>query len=167
MDRASSRTGHDGGQLRALDLLAVLLWLPGGGRDGGFGGGRLVLARSNDRGARPIAVGGHRRVESPWGGADANGARGSDDGDDACPRRGSRAASRDDGGVVEDDGGHLAVGCAARVLKWVTSTPWRKYVANVAKTRPGRGAFFSFSSLPPPATIERAESGLSRTPVPP
>ena len=34
-----------------------------------------------------------------------------------------------------------AVG-AARVLKWVTSTPWRKYVANVAKPSRARCLFF-------------------------
>jgi len=96
--RATSRTGHDGGQLRALDLLAVLC------RGRGFGGGSLILARAKNHGTSVPAV----ADASFSAGAGGNGARGSDGADGAGPRGGRRAASCEDDGVVGDDGGHRA-----------------------------------------------------------
>ena len=94
----TSRTGHDGGQLRALDLLAVLC------RGRGFGGGSLILASAKNHGTSVPAV----ADASLGAGAEGDGARGSDGRDGAGPRGGRRAASREDGGVVGDDGGHRA-----------------------------------------------------------
>ena len=50
------------------------------------------------------------------------------------------------------------MGCAARVLKWVTSTPMLKYVANVAraKTRPGAARCLFFLLEPSTARHDRA-----------